>query len=394
MDEVREDERHGGIRSKPNEELFALDFTVTPEDFNDAIPAQTTVTPTRATRSKSGPLVRTEDLTCFRILKPHTAVPDPVVKRNPINKRGQRKTDMMAKKDSLRQIRKKITTVEVPEKCKDPWAMEEPKTILDSEWIDPSIKRLNFRQKTRKRQHQVTSELPAIETPHPGFSYNPSFEDHQRLLKDAVTIATRSNRREQRLNKIIAPTICHTVDKIESESEEDTAELLEDIKPNVVPKTKLKTKQQKRKEREEKEKLRLIRDKKQDNARLNEVFRIKSIQKSINKTEKKQKERLAKVVAKKIAREKFGQKKISKHQYEELSLDPALSEEIKGSLVGIPSHNRLTLERFNSLQKRNILEPRVKQRMQRKLRVKKFQKAIDKMDWEKTGYWKGIKVVR
>jgi hypothetical protein len=103
--------------------------------------------------------------------------------------------------------------------------------------------------------------------------------------------------------------------------------------------------QSKRKQREEKEKVRLSQLRKSDNARLNEVFRIKTLQKEIKVTEQKQKERLAKTVAKKILRDKFGQKKLSKFKYQELALDPALSEEIQGSLVGIPAHNRVLLER-------------------------------------------------
>jgi hypothetical protein len=30
--------------------------------------------------------------------------------------------------------------------------------------------------------------------------------------------------------------------------------------------------------------------------------------------------------------------------------------------------------------------------MKRKLRVKKFQKPVEKMEWEKTGYWNGVRV--
>jgi len=56
----------------------------------------------------------------------------------------------------------------------------------------------------------MTSELPAIEAPHPGFSYNPSFQDHQDLLKNAVNTAALANKKERRLNKAIAPTICLT----------------------------------------------------------------------------------------------------------------------------------------------------------------------------------------
>jgi len=80
LDDAREDERLGGIRSKPNEELFAIDdfsFTAV-EDLNAKLDA---ASPAKSRRNESGPLVAVEDLKCFRLLKPHTAVNDPVIKR-------------------------------------------------------------------------------------------------------------------------------------------------------------------------------------------------------------------------------------------------------------------------------------------------------------------------
>jgi nucleolar protein 53 len=153
------------------------------------------------------------------------------------------------------------------------------------------------------------------------------------------------------------------------------------------------SRQKKRHEREEKEKQRLVQAKKAENARLSEVYRIKSIQKDIARTEKKQKVRLAKIIEKKIAHEKFGQKKLGKHKYKELSLNPTLSDELSGRLVSTTPQTTLLEERFNSLQKRNILEPRVKSRIRRKLRLKKYQRISAKMEWEKTGVWNGIKVL-
>jgi len=233
----------------------------------------------------------------------------------------------------------------------DPWAMVEPKTMLDSEWVNQSIKRHNIRHRVKKFDKPTPSELPAIELPHGGFSYNPSFKDHQELLQKAVTVETGKLRQEKNLNRAVAPTKCDTIERqgLLSDSEDEPEKDFDDddVKPKLGPKSR--TRQSKRKEREEKERIRLAQVKKTDNARLSEVFRIKTIQKEIKATEKKQSERLAKTVQKKILREKFGQKKLSKVRYEELALDPALSEEIQGSLVGIPSHDRVLLERFKSL---------------------------------------------
>jgi len=157
LDEIREDERLGGIRSKRNEELFAiddLDFTAV-EKFSDKIQPETIVAPTKPKRrGGSGPLFAVEDLKCFQLLTPHTAVRDPIIKRylifqiwflikyhhdhhyiisisilrNRINKRGERKTAAMAQKDAERQSRKKPDVVEPIEECKDPWARKEPKS--------------------------------------------------------------------------------------------------------------------------------------------------------------------------------------------------------------------------------------------------------------------------
>lgn len=77
LDDAREDERLGGIRSKTNDELFAID------DFTEAELMSKNIeeSPKVVVRNKSGPLVPVEDLKCFHLLKPHTAVKDPVVKR-------------------------------------------------------------------------------------------------------------------------------------------------------------------------------------------------------------------------------------------------------------------------------------------------------------------------
>lgn len=81
--------------------------------------------------------------------------------------------------------------------------------MLDSEWVDASIKRHNVKQRVTRSTHK-TSDLPAIEVPHAGFSYNPSFRDHQELLKTAVKVETKKFNREKNLIRATAPTKCDT----------------------------------------------------------------------------------------------------------------------------------------------------------------------------------------
>jgi len=44
--------------------------------------------------------------------------------------------------------------------------------------------------------------LPAVEVPHPGMSYNPSFKDHQDLLQMVATDEIKIIKKEEHLNRV------------------------------------------------------------------------------------------------------------------------------------------------------------------------------------------------
>lgn len=46
------------------------------------------------------------------------------------------------------------------------------------------------------------SMLPALEAPHPGTSYNPSFEDHKKLLDEIVEKEQKIIKKEDHLNRV------------------------------------------------------------------------------------------------------------------------------------------------------------------------------------------------
>ena len=67
-------------------------------------------------------------------------------------------------------------------------------------------------EKTGKRVYQrpqsmfaKTTALPAIELPHPGTSYNPTFEDHQALVKKACEVEVKELDKEAKIRRQVAP---------------------------------------------------------------------------------------------------------------------------------------------------------------------------------------------
>lgn len=48
----------------------------------------------------------------------------------------------------------------------------------------------------------LTSGLPATEAPHPGTSYNPSFKDHQHLLKEIAEKESKLVKEEEHLDRV------------------------------------------------------------------------------------------------------------------------------------------------------------------------------------------------
>lgn len=52
-----------------------------------------------------------------------------------------------------------------------------------------------------------TTALPAVEVPHPGASYNPTFQDHQELLQKACLNEAKEIKKEKKVSKAIAPML-------------------------------------------------------------------------------------------------------------------------------------------------------------------------------------------
>ena len=112
-----------------------------------------------------------------------------------------------------------------------------------------------------------------------------------------------------------------------------------------------------------------------------EVARVKSIKKELKATETKTQERQEKKKA--AAEEKLhGPIRLSNYKYEPQEIEIKLSDELTGNLRNLKQEGSLLEDRFKSLQRRNMIEVRVKQKTVRKLKRKTFQKRSHKMGWE------------
>ena len=81
---------------------------------------------------------------------------------------------------------------------------------------------------------------------------------------------------------------------------------------------------------------------------------------------------------------KFEPAKLSKHKYEEPETELKLSDELAGSLRGLKPEGNLLADRFKSLQKRNVIETRVKAKIVKNPKKRKrLEKRNYKMPWEK-----------
>ena len=170
--------------------------------------------------------------------------------------------------------------------------------------------------------------------------------------------------------------------ELESEQQEEVGEAAveEDTEKVIVgnkPKTRRQLRDQRKRMFEDQKKARA----KESKLRETEVTRIKSIRKELKSEEEKTRERQEKKKA--AAEEKLlGPARLSNYKYEPQELEIKLSDELTGNLRNLQQEGSLLEDRFKSLQRRNMIEVRVKQKTVRKLKRKTFEKRSHKMGWE------------
>jgi len=256
-----------------------------------------------------------------------------------------------------------------------------------------------------KRNLSTGSLLPAVEVPQPGASYNPSAKEHQDLLWKAAIVEIQKDKEEARIarqttamfpSKAEAPTqkdyiaemsegivelAGNVEDKSEREKAEEAMEEQEEGEETAGKGAKPKTRKQKRDRRgrmfvEAREKR-----EKEVKEREMEVMRLKSLKKELRAEDEKVKENQEKRQKQKVAK-MSGNIQLSNYKYEPQEIEIKLSEELTGNLRNLKPEGSLLEDRFKSMQRRNMIEVRVKQKTVKRLKTKKFEKTGHKMGWE------------
>lgn len=381
--------RTGGLaEEKPDEQLFFV-------DKQDAVTEDTQTAPKRKLRERK-PMKCHANLTITTGSKPvivSTVVADSKKKK----KTGIKSATQLKQKEEERQQRMKQSKSSFKVKadmrrenaqrvnnCKDLWAEEAPKNPLLVYVKKQPVKVPSSMKK------KVPSVLPAVEVAHPGQSYNPSVDDHKDLIQIAGAVEVRKEKERMKLKRALddafpsaedAPTQASYIAEMsagifvepgEEEEEEDDV-----ITNPPVRRENKKTERQRKKEaaRKQKEVDRL--KAKDDKLSKQDFFRIKSMKKEIRAKKAKIAEKVA-LRAEQAEADKSKTKRLSKYKYEDPSIPVKLSHELEQSLRLLKPEGHLVEDRFKSLQKRNIIETRQRQKMKRKYKPKTFEKKLHK----------------
>lgn len=256
----------------------------------------------------------------------------------------------------------------------------------------------HYMKVTRKRRVNVPSHLRvkpsglnSVELPHPGASYNPALWDYQQLLSKAHSVEVMKEKRELQVlratdekfpDKHEAPTEATYLNEMSAglfeekvASDEELGEQLS-VNPPVRRENK-KTIAQRNKEKRQKLQEKKAQQYKEERIKKNEMKRLKSCKKEVAKIELMRRERAARKADIKD-RFKNKPKKLGRLKYEEPDLEVKLTDELQGSLRLLKPEGHLLEDRFKSLQRRNIIEPRKRAKRLRKYKLKEFEKKTHK----------------
>ncbi|XP_054649923.1 ribosome biogenesis protein NOP53 isoform X2 [Dunckerocampus dactyliophorus] len=269
----------------------------------------------------------------------------------------------------------------------DIWSQELCETTKDSAdswYLQQTGKK---RVKRPEKLNEKPSVLPAVEVIAPGGSYNPDFFSHQALLQEAHDVEVKKQKAEDKIERRLAVNkddlvtaeviFQEQVEGLVEENEEETPpneeEEAEDGAGGAIALAEKKTEKQRKKQKAEKIKeqqrlaLRKMTNKRQ------QLFQLRSIRATIKQQEQRtfarQKLRKAKMEAQKSQPRRLG-----KLKFQAQDLEVKLSDELTSSLRQLKPEGSVLKDRFKSLQKRNLIEPRERAKFKRRYKLKYVEK--------------------
>ncbi|OZJ03971.1 hypothetical protein BZG36_03236 [Bifiguratus adelaidae] len=380
LEEKREEAKAGGpIETRPNETLFVLDTT-----------GQTTKKP------KKSNLLRVEQILAQRSAIPAIAsksasLASTSTEKGKISKWTKQQITDMANKATIPKSKRKLKADLKKAGSYDVWddAQEDMNINEIAEGADflplPKAKQKKV-PKTLKEKPAPLIYKPAVNIPAPGASYNPTMEEHQKLLRKAHEDEVRKEEMKQRvLDQLAYPEHLDALEDIkvddgeeqEEDEEKDETEEADGTQTgnaqNGENKKKTKTQRNKEARQEAEAQARLARQKEKELQK--SIAKAKDVQAALEEEERKKAEKLEKKRKRKAEKEVEEGGRLSKHRLKKAPLEVQLQDELSESLRGLKPEGNLFKDRFSSLQERNIIEARVPVSKKRRYKLKEVEKA-------------------
>ncbi|XP_034835850.1 ribosome biogenesis protein NOP53 [Maniola hyperantus] len=420
LEDQRLEERLGKFDTKPDEELFVLDTKG--EDVKDVKPD---VKPLSAKQQRRAKLAETPK--CFEILLSSSKVPDPNAKRNTVKKVGTKPTDLsklsvkrqlakgilqkkleLMKKDKrcAREKRKKAQTVRQTYD-KNIWDKNDleakgiPETLID-DFISPEAQLHNVpvtkRLRPKPAPPRTVVTRAAVEVPHPGVSYNPSFKEHQELLQEVVQHEQKMMKREAHLYRVTTGLFSKvTLQEKENQWREEMSAGLPqphnpaaDPQPDEEPsdneykavnppvRNKKKDHKTRRKQKERLVELEKLKRQKIDKQKITDIYKLRKIQASVSKKEEQNAELRTKRTSKRLQQAATALPALNAHKAPVKEPDFVDPKQLSGDLRNISGSANLLRDRFQSLQRRGALAAS-KIMMTKRKKLKKYFKPGHKV---------------
>ncbi|KAJ2633693.1 hypothetical protein H4R22_000233 [Coemansia sp. RSA 1290] len=374
LEEIREEERQGGIIEKRQDsDLFVMDTT--------------------GDEKTKARVRQTKGLRLDEILNRRSSVPVPVL--------GKKLGEERKKRRELYELKKRLnktagfvkgqrTASETIQQSKQPQTLD----IWGAADTAESSKKTKTVVSRKKLSH--IAALPAVEVAHPGASYRPSEADHKELVQKASNEYASELRKSGRVKQFeqfrgiqhndglneCAETVMKEIEQGDasqdssSSNDEDEETVYGSDEGKATKKTKearRKTRVERNRERRAHERLyeeHKAKERKEQRRQLELAKRLKQSVEAEAAEAEKAAQRRREEMQKRAAQPR---KRIGRNSVPQVPEAVQLTEELAGSLRQLQPETNGFAEVYNSLVKRNIIEPRGAQK-QKKKRIKTTEK--------------------
>ncbi|KAG0175398.1 hypothetical protein DFQ28_000926 [Apophysomyces sp. BC1034] len=365
LDSMRREERvHGKTGPLKDDQLFAID----------------TVGDVKVRRQ----LAREKPLKIDQILAERSAVPATRSKVTADRSAADKQAEL---KKIERLAKRKLTNAPTPaakkkkEQAYDMWAEETVEEVND--YLEPIKVRKVKAPSTLAKKPEAALHQPAVVVPAAGASYNPTQEEHQDLLKKAHEVEVQKIEERKKLDEQMQyrkelENLAHELQQEEDEAAENE---VKDEKDEAAEDDEDKEQVEDRKTRVQRNKERRLRREYVMNQQKNHEKSIRLQVDKLNRIEEelaKRQEVLNKIEEQRREKaeeeKKQGLKRLGKHYVQEMPIEVQLQDELSESLRQLKPEGNVFKDRFVSLQKRNIIEPRLPVAAHRRYKLKEYEK--------------------